>query len=266
MSMIKDMANLEAILNDEKRMTKLAAMMPPGTNMERFKYFVRTTVAENRKLLQCSEGSVLKAVADCASLGLMLSGPIGHAFLVPYKGVCKLIIGYKGRLEMIRRSGMVRSCHAQVVHENDEFRQQQGTDPKVEHTWDIRKPRGEICGVYAVAVKTSGDRIIEVMSKDDIERVRACSASSEGDAWNKWYGEMARGKVLNRISKFLDTNPVLAAVDDDFMPPAGDPVEANSGQRHTASDDPLDDVANQMMNGGASDEQPQYEDQNDSPI
>ena len=60
-------------------------------------------------------------------------GLLGHCYILPYKREATFIIGYKGMIDLARRSGHIQSIYAHAVHENDEFEYELGLHPKLEH-------------------------------------------------------------------------------------------------------------------------------------
>ena len=85
----------------------------------------------------------------------MEPGLLGHCYILPYKREATFIIGYKGMIDLARRSGHIQSIYAHAVHENDEFEYELGLHPKLEH----KPSHGGMVRllVYAVAhLKTAG--------------------------------------------------------------------------------------------------------------
>ena len=58
-------------------------------------------------------------------------GLLGHCYILPYKREATFIIGYKGMIDLARRSGHIQSIYAHAVHENDEFEYELGLHPKL---------------------------------------------------------------------------------------------------------------------------------------
>ncbi|WP_202630600.1 recombinase RecT, partial [Deinococcus alpinitundrae] len=85
-----------------------------------------TEFRKNPMLKECTPESLLGAVMQAAQVGLEPDA-LGSAYLVPYYNKNKnvkevqLQIGYKGLIELVRRSGQVTSIVANEVYENDEF-------------------------------------------------------------------------------------------------------------------------------------------------
>ena len=58
----------------EQSRSQLQAYLPEGVNVDRFMALARRAVAEQPGLAECSTGSVLRAISNCASSGLPLDG------------------------------------------------------------------------------------------------------------------------------------------------------------------------------------------------
>ena len=73
-----------------------------------------------------------------AQLGLE-PGTLGYCYLVPYQNKktgqleIQFQLGYKGILELVRRSGQVENIEARVVYEKDKFDFEYGLTPKLVH-------------------------------------------------------------------------------------------------------------------------------------
>jgi recombination protein RecT len=119
-----------------------------------------------------------------------------------------------GILKKIRQSGQVAYVSAQVVHEKDHFIWKLGFEEDVEHAPPaLDQPRGKPIGAYATAVLKDGSRLLEVMSFEEIEKVRGVSRAKGSGPWVTWWGEMARKTVMRRLSKRL---PMSSDLDDAF--------------------------------------------------
>jgi recombination protein RecT len=167
---------------------------------------------QNPKLFNCSPASLYKSVMDSAQLGVDCSGLLGAGYLVPYGSTCQFIIGYRGLIDLARRSGQILSIEAHVVYAADKFVAQFGTDPKIEHEMDMSADRkDDIVAAYAVAKLRDGSTQTEVMTKADIERVRKISKAGASGPWKDHYAEMARKTVVRRLCKYLPLTAELEA-------------------------------------------------------
>src|SRR2546426_6191129 len=51
-------------------------------------------------LRECHVETVVNAIVQCADIGLEPNSPLGHAYLVPFKKTCVLVVGYKGLIHL----------------------------------------------------------------------------------------------------------------------------------------------------------------------
>ena len=137
----------------------LADAMPAAVrdNADRFLRIALTQLHDPR-LSACSPASVQNAVMEAAQLGLDLDGVLGHAYLVPYKGSAQMQVGYKGLVQLARRSGQVVKISAITVREGDVFEWLEGADDGIVHrpTLDSDRHHMPISWIYARARLVSG--------------------------------------------------------------------------------------------------------------
>lgn len=181
--------------------------LPKHMDADRLGRIAMTTIRQNPKLLECSIPSLMGAVMQAAQLGLE-PGLIGHCYLVPfYNGKMKetdvqFIIGYKGMIDLARRSGHIESIYAHTVHENDEFEYELGLHPKLVHKPSTGE-RGEMIFVYSVAHFKDGGYQFEVFSRNDVDKVKERSKAGKFGPWQTDYDEMAKKTVIRRMFKYL---------------------------------------------------------------
>ena len=150
------------------------------------------------KLKDCTRESLLGALMTCAELGIEPDGRRAH--LIPYGKDCKLIIDYKGLVELVRRSGQVQDVRAEIVCANDEFEWNNG---QVTHRIDFKQARGEAYAAYSFVLFKDGSESFEVMTKDEIEAIRKRSMAGKSGPWVTDWNEMAKKTVFRRHSKWL---------------------------------------------------------------
>ena len=133
-----------------KRMApEIQRALPKHLDADRIARIALTEMRKNPKLLSCSNTSLLGAIMTSAQLGLE-PGALGHVYLIPYYNSktksmeVQLQIGYKGMLDLVRRSGEITSISAHTVHENDEFEFEYGLNEKLRHIPNMSGDRGEI--------------------------------------------------------------------------------------------------------------------------
>lgn len=195
----------------EERSDVIASLLPRGTDVERFKRIVLQSINRNPQLKKCTPNSIVDAAAEAARLGLEPSGAIGGAHLVPYGDTAQLIVDYRGLVELARRSGEIAAVDAAIVRQADHFKVRRGTEPSIDHVPDIEAPSpadpadeiNPVTHVYAVARLRNGQRQFDVMTRDEIERIRGRSRAGNAGPWRTDWHEMAKKTVLRRLSKTL---------------------------------------------------------------
>jgi recombination protein RecT len=191
------------------------------------------------KLAQCDPMSFLGAVIQCAQLGLEPGNALGHAYILPFDKRQKVngrwetvgteaqvIIGYRGMIDLARRSGQIVSIEARAVYEGDEFDCSLGLESKLTHTPDWQNPNrsqpDKLRFVYAVAKLKDGGIQFDVMSRAEVDGIRARSKSADNGPWVTDYAAMALKTVVRRLFKFLPVSiEVQQAVSLDEQAEAG---------------------------------------------
>ena len=187
----------------KKMAPRMAEVLPKHMDMNRMSRIALTTIRTNPKLLECAVPSLMGAVMQAVQLGLE-PGLLGHCYILPYKREATFVIGYKGMIDLARRSGHIQSIYAHAVHENDEFEYELGLHPKLEHK-PSHGERGAFIGAYAVAHFKDGGYQMEFMPKSEIEkrRKRSAAANSSYSPWSSDYEEMAKKTVVRYMFKYL---------------------------------------------------------------
>lgn len=184
--------------------------LPSHIGSERFTRTILTEVNRTPALLTCDPMSLLAACMLSAQLGLEL-GPLGHAYLVPFKGKVTFIIGYKGMVDLARRSGQVSSIQAHAVHQADKFEYRLGLNPDIVHV-PAEGDRGPMTHVYAVAKYKDGGFNMVVLTRADVDKFKARSATANAShsPWQSDYEAMAMKTAVRRLFPWLPVTPEMA--------------------------------------------------------
>jgi recombination protein RecT len=178
------------------------AALPKHITVEKFTRVAMTAIQNNPDLANADRNSLFGSIVRLAQDGLLPDGR--EAAIVLFGNKAQAMPMIAGILKKLRQSGEVAKVSAQVVHENDEFVWTLGFDEDVTHNPPkLSEPRGKAIGAYATAVLKDGSRLLEVMSLEEIEKVRAVSRAKGNGPWVSWWGEMARKTVMRRLSKRL---------------------------------------------------------------
>lgn len=156
------------------------------------------------KVANDNPGSVRLAMINVASTGLTLNPAHAYAYLVPRDRQIVLDISYKGLIKIATDTGAILWARADLVYEQDTFLYH-GPALIPEHTADPFKPdRGELVGAYCIAKTRDGDILVEVMARDEIEKIRGKSdlyARKQSGPWVEWFTQMVKKSVIKRASK-----------------------------------------------------------------
>lgn len=194
--------NLQQLLEHNKN--EIAKALPAHLTPERFARLALTLVRTTPKLLECSAKSIMGGIMMAAQLGLEL-GVLGQAYLVPFKNEAVFVIGYRGMIELARRSGNIKNINAHQVYAGDDFKLQYGLDEKIEHVpyFITGKPKGEFLGVYCVAKFVDGGHSTLYMPKDELDAHRQRSKASGSGPWVTDYEQMCLKTVVRGLFKWL---------------------------------------------------------------
>lgn len=121
---------------------------------------------------------------------------------------------YKGLVELALRAGNVSNIHADKVCENDIFEVDRGQI--VKHTIDYRKARGDAYAFYCLIRFKDGGEKAEVMTREEVDSIRARSRAGQSGPWVTDYDEMGKKTVFRRCSKWITLSPeIVDALDAD---------------------------------------------------
>lgn len=203
-------------------LAQIKAALPKHMTPERMARIALTLFRQTPKLQECDPMSFLGAVIQCAQLGLEPGGALGHVYILPFEKRKKIgndwktvsveaqvIVGYRGMIDLARRSGQVDSIEARGVFHGDTFDCAFGLDSNIIHIPDwanvSRTHPDALKLVYAVAKLKGGGRQFDVMSRFEIDAIRGRSRNggSADSPWATDYVAMAQKTVVRRLFKFL---------------------------------------------------------------
>lgn len=202
------LANQKTVTGLLKQMEgEITRCLPNHLTAERMTRIALTELRKTPKLQECEPMSFIAAIMQASQLGLE-PGVLGSCYLIPFnnkaKGIveCTFMPGYRGFLDLARRSGQIVSLTARAVFKNDVFEYEFGLTENLVHKPSMDDP-GELVAVYAVANLKDGGHQFEVMSKRQVDKVRDGSQGKNHGPWVTHYEEMAKKTVLRKLFKWL---------------------------------------------------------------
>jgi phage RecT family recombinase len=209
---------IAGLLTDPSIKQQMALALPKHMTADRLARIALTEVRKNPTLGKCDQGSFLGAIMQCAQLGLEPGGALGHAYLLPFENKRKqitevqFIVGYRGMIDLARRSGQIVSLSARAVHAGDRFHYSYGLNETVDHV-PAENGGGELTHVYAVAKLRDGGVQFEVHeARVMLERVRAAlDLPTEGErAVETTTGAASSGPTVDDLRAAVDEARALA--------------------------------------------------------
>lgn len=234
---VESVAGLKALILRHQDMIQKA--VPAHIRSERMVRIVLTALGSVKYLAECEPVSFFGSVLQAAQLGLEPNTPLGHAYLIPrrnqklkerskgrYEREATLLVGYKGYVDLFYRSGQVAAVWADVVRKGDTLRDIHGLEPKMEHTYSLAENRLEqpLTHAYCVVQLKDGGRIYRLLSRIEIEKRRARSASPDDGPWVTDYDAMAMKTAARAIVPWVPVSAekpqlqIAATVDDTERP------------------------------------------------
>lgn len=200
---------------------ELGKALPDSMSPERLTRIALTCLRTNPELTQCTPESLLGALFTSAQLGIE---PVaGHAYLLPFNNSYKVgkdwikkkevqfILGYKGVISLYYRHAKSVMLVYGVVHANDEFDYELGTEAFLKHK-PAKDDRGQVIGYWIMAELNGGGKPFLYMSHDDcMEHGRKHSKTFNKDdnmfykksPWATNPESMCLKTILLKLSKFL---------------------------------------------------------------
>lgn len=225
-AMIKDkMSQIQTIVGNDK--AKASVFASAIVNM-----------VNDGGLRNCSPESIVNTAMQIVQIGLHPNKLFGQAYVVPYKGVAQLQIGYKGLISLGYRNGW--KFRAVSVYACDKFKQNFGGikdeiifDPNYDERDETNASWvfANLKGVLVYAVDKQGAEFSEFVSKKKLEQLRTTSpnqismeqflALPEKDkkarggmplsgTWANWAEEMYKAKAIKHVASRLPINDSLA--------------------------------------------------------
>ncbi|PRD39918.1 UNVERIFIED_CONTAM: recT [Trichonephila clavipes] len=212
-------------MNQQAR-DQLAMVAAKHMNPERMMRVVANAIRTTPKLGQCEPMSLLGALMQCAALGIEPNTILGHAYLIPFdkkekntktgkwevvRTDVQLIVGYRGLIDLARRSGHITSIAANI-HYSDDFlwEYEEGTEARLKH--QPGPAEGKKLHAYAIAKFKDGGHAYVVLPWAHVMKIRDGSqgwqqavrtGKTAESPWQKHEDEMAKKTAVRALAKYL---------------------------------------------------------------
>jgi len=153
----------------ERLKPQMALALPKHMNADRMTRLALTAFSTTPALQECSPQSIAASVMTAAQLGLE-PGIGGQGYLIPYKGTCTFVPGWKGLVDLVARSGRA-TVWTGVVRAGDDFDYQLGDSPFCRHRPGDSDDGQPFTHVYAIGrVRDATMAVIEVWSRAKVQK------------------------------------------------------------------------------------------------
>lgn len=204
--------------------------LPDHMTAMKFAQHAKIAVAKDAKLQEAERASIYSAIQEAAQDGLFLDGReaailvfnvnVGSEQTPRWIKRAKYMPMVQGILKKVRNSGELATLASQVVHEKDKFRfWVDDTGEHIQHEPVAFGDRGPMVGVYAMARLRDGSNYAELLSKEQVEKVKAKSKAQKSLMWTDFMEEGWRKSAIRRLSKRLPMSSDVVMViqrDDDL--------------------------------------------------
>lgn len=148
---------------------QMAVALPKHMNADRMARLALTAFSSNEELQKCSAGSIAASIMTAAQLGLE-PGINGQGYLIPYKGTCTFVPGWKGLVDLVARAGRATVWTGAVL-EGDAFEYQLGDAPFCRHVPGDGDEGEQFTHVYAIGrVRDAQMPVIEVWTRAKVKK------------------------------------------------------------------------------------------------
>ena len=199
---------------------EIASALPSHMSPDRMIRIATTVMRTTPKLAECTPASYLGALMTCAQLGLE-PGPQGLAWILPYKNTdtgrleATFQLGYKGIIELARRSGHLAKIVARTVYANEVAAGQfsveyDGAIEHVKHVPILLEARGDPVLYYAAARLDNGEELFTALRPVDVDtRHRKRSKAPNSPAWRNDLERMSWKSCIVEMRWMLPQSPEL---------------------------------------------------------
>jgi recombination protein RecT len=229
-----ELAPVDTLANQVSRMRgAIEQVLPKHMSADRMLRVAIMAVRTTPHLAECSTASVIASLMACSMLGLEPNSPMHQAYLIPYWSTklngyeCQLIVDYRGKIDLARRSGEIASVQAHAVYEGDIFEYELGLNPTLKHKPSEKLDRVnpvKLTHCYCVVrLKEEGtDPIFVVLTRAEIELRRMRGASGKKDRsgkqihtpWNTDYEKMAKKTAVHECMTWAPRSAEMALADE----------------------------------------------------
>jgi len=210
------MSNLAVVQSDIEAgliAAGVESVLPEHIKMTSFVRCAAIAMTQSKDLAEADKDSVIMALTKCATDGLIpdnkeaalvtFNTNIGDKNHKQWVKKAQYLPMIDGVLKRARMSGQIAAMSAKAVFTGDEFDYWIDEDGEHLNYRPTYEARGDFKLAFAFAKLKSGDLIVEVMTLDDVNKVKDASKTGKFGPWVDWFDRMACKAVFHRLARRL---------------------------------------------------------------
>jgi recombination protein RecT len=214
---LRQVSSVKQLLHNNEARNQLGAVAAKHMSPERLMRITANAIRTTPKLQDAEPLSFLGALMQCSALGLEPNTILGHAYLIPFDNRRKkitevqIVVGYKGLIDLARRSGHITSISANIHYSDDDlWEYEEGTEARLRHRPGPMK--GEKLHAYAIAQFRDGGHAYVVMPWAQVMKIRdtysqgyktAIKYNKKDTPWIAHEDAMAKKTAIRSLAKYL---------------------------------------------------------------
>lgn len=235
----------------DKLKPQLALALPKHLTADRMTRLAMSVFSTNPALAECKPHTIAASIMTAAQLGLE-PNVNGQGYLIPYKGTCTFVPGWKGLVDLANRSGRC-TVWTGAVFAGDDFDYGLGDNPFIRHKPGDEDDPSQLMFVYAVGrIRGQDIPVIEVWSMRKIWKHRDRYNKVGAKHYSFQQPEMYARKipllqVLKYMPQSIELTAALAAanaaeegrtvtIDAETWVPTTDPTDADDAGGDDSAD------------------------------
>lgn len=194
----------------ERLKPQMALALPKHMNADRMARLALTAFSSNSDMQRCEFRTIASSLMTAGAMGLE-PGVNGAGYLIPYKGTCTFVPGWKGLVDLVSRSGRA-TVWTGAVFDGDQFDYALGDRPFVTHKPGDETDPEKLTHVYAIGRANGSEYpVIEVWSMRKVWKHRDALNKQGGKHYSFRHPEMYARKVpLLQVLKYMPTSIEVA--------------------------------------------------------
>jgi recombination protein RecT len=194
----------------DKLKPQMALALPKHMKADRMARLALTAFSSSQDMQRCEFRTIASSLMTAGALGLE-PGVNGAGYLIPYKGVCTFVPGWKGLVDLVSRSGRA-TVWTGAVFEGDVFDYALGDRPYVRHQPGDETDPEKLTHVYAIGrINGSDHPVIEVWTMRKVWKHRDQLNKQGGKHYSFRHPEMYARKVpLLQVLKYMPSSIEVA--------------------------------------------------------